>query len=84
MSNTPYFPEYKTVKIGVMRASPDGDEFKALFENFSIKHLPNERRLEWLENNIDSKEITPQDISQSQRNIRPILRNHNDLDRRYL
>lgn len=51
MSNTAYFPEHKVVKVGMMGASPDGNGFKAIFENFSIKHLPDERRLEWLKQN---------------------------------
>lgn len=39
------------VKVGFMAASPDGNGFKATFENFSVKHLPDQRRLEWLRNN---------------------------------
>ena len=38
------------VMVGVMAASPDGEGFKAKFENFQIKHLPDMRRLEWLHN----------------------------------
>lgn len=34
---------------GMMAASPDGEGFKAKFEHFQIKHLPDQRRLEWLE-----------------------------------
>ena len=30
---------------------PDGNGFKATFEHFKIKHLPDQRRLEWLEKN---------------------------------
>jgi len=37
--------------VGMMAASPDGDGFDALFEDFSIKHLPDIRRKEWLNNN---------------------------------
>lgn len=39
------------VLVGMMAACPDGDGFKATFEEFSIKHLPDQRRLEWLEKN---------------------------------
>ena len=39
------------VKVGLMAASPDGDGFKAKFEHFSIKHLPDLRRQEWLKKN---------------------------------
>lgn len=40
------------VKVGFMAASPDGDGFTAKFENFTVKHLPDQRRLNWLQNNI--------------------------------
>ena len=39
------------IMVGVMAASPDGNGFKAKFEEFSIKHLPDQRRLQWLEKN---------------------------------
>lgn len=39
------------VMVGMMAASPDGDGFKATFEHFKIKHLPDRRRLDWLEKN---------------------------------
>lgn len=39
------------VMVGMMAACPDGNGFKATFEEFTIKHLPDARRLEWLENN---------------------------------
>lgn len=39
------------VMVGVMGASPDGNGFKARFENLHIKHLPDARRLQWLKNN---------------------------------
>ncbi|WP_421944981.1 DUF1349 domain-containing protein [Pedobacter sp.] len=38
------------VMVGLMAASPDGAGFEAKFENFSVKHLPDQRRLEWLKN----------------------------------
>lgn len=41
------------VKVGLMAASPDGKGFKATFENFSVKHLPDQRRLEWLKKNAE-------------------------------
>lgn len=40
------------VMVGLMAASPDGDGFKAKFEHFSIKHLPDLRRQEWLKKNL--------------------------------
>jgi len=36
------------VMVGLMAASPDGNGFEAKFERFSVKHLPDQRRLEWL------------------------------------
>jgi uncharacterized protein len=38
------------VMVGLMAASPDGKGFEAKFENFSVKHLADQRRLEWLKN----------------------------------
>lgn len=39
------------VMVGLMAASPDGEGFEAKFEHFSVKHLPDQRRVEWLEKN---------------------------------
>ena len=36
------------VQIGLTAACPDGEGFKAKFENFQVKHLPDQRRVEWL------------------------------------
>ena len=44
------------VMVGIMGACPDGNGFKARFEGFSIKHLPDLRRLQWLEKNSEGKE----------------------------
>ena len=37
------------VQVGLMAASPDGQGFQASFEHFQVKHLPGQRRVEWLE-----------------------------------
>lgn len=37
------------VMVGLMAACPDGEGFNAVFENFKVKHLPDQRRLKWLE-----------------------------------
>ncbi len=37
------------MQVGIMAASPDGDGFEATFENFTVKHLPDQRRAEWAE-----------------------------------
>lgn len=39
------------VMVGLMAASPDGQGFEAKFESFTVKHLPDQRRLNWLKNN---------------------------------
>lgn len=36
------------VQVGLAAASPDGNGFQAKFESFQVKHLPDQRRLEWL------------------------------------
>ena len=46
-----YFPANAPVMVGMMAASPDGDGFEALFEEFRITHLPDQRRTEWLQHN---------------------------------
>jgi len=38
------------VMVGLMAACPDGNGFEAKFEHFTVKHLPDQRRLEWLKN----------------------------------
>ncbi|MBE9598021.1 DUF1349 domain-containing protein [Pedobacter sp. MC2016-24] len=39
------------VMVGFMAASPDGNGFDAKFEGFAVKHLPDQRRLDWLKKN---------------------------------
>ncbi len=46
-----YFPDNVPVMVGLTAASPDGNGFDALFEDFAIKHLPDKRRSEWLKQN---------------------------------
>jgi regulation of enolase protein 1 (concanavalin A-like superfamily) len=48
MSNLSYLKENVPVMVGMMAASPDGDGFKAIFEDFKIEHLPDLKRLRWL------------------------------------
>ncbi len=47
-----YFPDNTSVMAGLTAASPDGDGFEALFEDFAIKQLPDKRRSEWLRQNL--------------------------------
>lgn len=37
--------------VGMMAACPDGKGFEVLFSDFTIKHLPDARRVEWLKKN---------------------------------
>lgn len=39
------------VMVGMIAACPDGEGFKATFEHFKIRHLPDSRRVEWLKRN---------------------------------
>lgn len=43
------------VMVGMMGASPDGNGFRATFDNFTVKHLPDARRLQWLNNDKENK-----------------------------
>ena len=37
------------VMVGLMGASPDGEGFEAIFEDFKVTTFPDQRRLEWAE-----------------------------------
>lgn len=41
----------RPVKISMMGASPDGNGFNASFSDFTVKHLPDAVRTEWLKDN---------------------------------
>ncbi|TWV96221.1 DUF1349 domain-containing protein [Chitinophaga pinensis] len=41
------------VMVGLMAASPDGQGFEAKFEEFTVKHLPDQRRVIWLKNHAE-------------------------------
>ena len=51
MMRNAWLQDNHPVMVGIMGACPDGDGFEARFENFSIKHLPDMRRVERLEQN---------------------------------
>jgi len=53
MSNMTYFPGQKPAMVGMMAASPDGDGFNAVFDDFKIIHHPDAFRLEWLKRNSE-------------------------------
>ncbi|MCT2560375.1 DUF1349 domain-containing protein [Chryseobacterium herbae] len=51
MMRNAYLQDNAPVMVGLMAACPDGNGFTAVFEGFKVKHLPDQRRLKWLENN---------------------------------
>jgi len=53
MMRNAYLQDNIPVMVGLMAACPDGEGFEAKFENFKVTHLPDQRRLKWLENNKD-------------------------------
>ena len=51
MMRNAWLQDNHPVMVGLMGACPDGDGFEATFEHFTIKHLPDARRVKWLEKN---------------------------------
>ena len=51
MMRNAYLQDNTPVQVGLMAACPDGNGFEAIFENFTVKHLPDQRRLDWLKKN---------------------------------
>ncbi len=51
MMRTLWMQQNTPVMVGLMAACPDGNGFRAKFSDFHVKHLPDTRRLEWLNNN---------------------------------
>ncbi|MDE6526772.1 MAG: DUF1349 domain-containing protein [Muribaculaceae bacterium] len=41
------------VRVGMFAASPDGEGFEATFSDFTVTHLPDKVRSEWLKNNAE-------------------------------
>ena len=41
------------VRVGMYGASPDGDGFRAVFSGFTVEHLPDTVRTEWLKANAE-------------------------------
>lgn len=54
MMRNAWFQDNTPVQVGLMAACPDGQGFTASFEHFRVKHLPDQRRLEWLRKNQDN------------------------------
>ncbi len=51
MMRTLWMQQNTPVMVGLMAACPDGNGFRAKFSDFHVKHLPDARRQEWLNNN---------------------------------
>lgn len=49
MMRTCYLEDNCPVQVGLMGASPDGNGFEAIFEDFKVTQLPDLRRLKWAE-----------------------------------
>lgn len=53
MMRNAWLQDNTPVQVGPMGASPDGKGFQAKFEYFTVKHLPDMRRQEWLKRNAE-------------------------------
>ncbi|MBP9998604.1 MAG: DUF1349 domain-containing protein [Bacteroidales bacterium] len=51
MMRTLWMQDNCPLMVGPVAACPDGQGFKAVFSDFKVKHLPDQRRVEWLEKN---------------------------------
>ncbi len=51
MMRTLWMQQNTPVMVGMMAACPDGNGFRAKFSDFHVKHLPDAKRQEWLNNN---------------------------------
>lgn len=41
------------MQVGMMAACPDGEGFEVRFDHFQVRHLPDQRRLEWLKKHAE-------------------------------
>lgn len=53
MMRNAWMPDNTPMQVGLMAACPDGDGFRATFDHFTVKHLPDQRRIQWLQSNQD-------------------------------
>ena len=51
MMRTLWMQDNCPLMVGPVAACPDGQGFKAVFSHFKVKHLPDQRRVEWLMKN---------------------------------
>lgn len=52
MMRNAWIEDNHPVRVGMFAACPDGGGFKATFEGFTVRHLPDVRRAQWLKNNV--------------------------------
>ena len=53
MMRNAHMQENIPMMVGLMAACPDGQGFEARFESFSVRHLPDQRRVDWLKKNAE-------------------------------
>ena len=53
MMRNAWMPDNTPMQVGMMAACPDGEGFRAAFDHFTVKHLPDQRRLQWLQSHQD-------------------------------
>lgn len=53
MMRNAYLQDNIPVMVGLMAASPDGNGFNATFQSFTVTHLPDQRRMEWLKEHAE-------------------------------
>lgn len=53
MMRNAWMQDNTPIQVGLMAACPDGEGFDARFEHFTVKHLPDQRRTEWLQKNAE-------------------------------
>ena len=51
MMRTLWMQDNCPLQVGPVAACPDGQGCKARFSDFKVRHLPDQRRVEWLKNN---------------------------------
>lgn len=55
MMRNAWLQDNTPVMVGMMAACPDGKGFEVRFSDFTIRHLPDARRAEWLKKNLSDE-----------------------------
>ena len=53
MMRNAWMEDNRPIQVGLMGACPDGEGFVATFSEFTVKHLPDARRVKWLKENAE-------------------------------